>query len=204
MLVGPAHVSAATFDKLTYLTFNGRVQIPGVTLDAGTYRFRLADPDSSRNVIQVLSYDGSTVYAMFNTIPDNRVTATREATVTFRETPAGVPPAVKSLFYGGEHRGYEFIYPNGEPTLITEASRQPEVLYVPTAAAPPTTSPRPAETTAALPSPEPIDSTEAEAEPQQPAPELPRTASPLPMVALGGFSSLVIGLGFGLLRRVVS
>jgi hypothetical protein len=204
MMAGPAHASAATFDKLTYLTFSGRVQIPGVTLDAGTYRFRLADPDSSRHVVQVLSNDGSTVYAMFNTIPDNRVTVTREATVTFRETPAGVPPAVKSLFYGGEHRGYQFVYPKGEPIVTAERSNQPEILYVPRAAAP-TTSAKAAETTSAVPAPESIDSSAAEAQPpQQPAPELPRTASPIPMVALGGFGSLVIGLGLGLLRRVVS
>ena len=202
-IVGTAHASATTFDKLTYLTFSGSVQIPGVTLDAGTYRFRLGDPDSSRHVVQVLSNDGSTVYAMFNTIPENRVTVTREATVTFRETPAGVPPAVKSLFYGGEHRGYQFVYPRGGPIVTADRSHQPEILYVPRAAAP-TTSPNAAETTA-VPAPESIDSSAAEAQPpQQPAPELPRTASPIPMVALGGFGSLVIGLGLGLLRRVVS
>ena len=38
-----APTSAMTYDKLTYLTFSGPVRIPGVTLNAGTYSFRLAN-----------------------------------------------------------------------------------------------------------------------------------------------------------------
>ena len=109
----PAPVRAVTYDKLAYLTFSGPVQVPGVTLNAGTYRFHLTNPDTSRNVLQVLSNDGAIVYAMFHTIPDSRTSVTEEPVVSFRETPVGVPPAVKSIFYGGEHRGYEFVYPKG-------------------------------------------------------------------------------------------
>jgi LPXTG-motif cell wall-anchored protein len=36
----------------------------------------------------------------------------------------------------------------------------------------------------------------------EPAPaELPRTATPLPVIAVGGLASLLAGLGMGLLRR---
>ena len=87
----PAPASGVTHDKLAYLTFSAPVQVPGVTLGAGTYRFHLTNPDTSRNVLQVLSNDGTIVYAMFHTIPDLRTTLIDEATVTFRETPAGVP-----------------------------------------------------------------------------------------------------------------
>lgn len=44
---------AFTYDKRTYFTFNQSVALPGVTLPAGTYMFRLADPDTTRRVIQV-------------------------------------------------------------------------------------------------------------------------------------------------------
>ena len=47
---GTAHADECS--KLTYLTFSGPVQLPGITLPAGTYRFELADPDSSRRVIR--------------------------------------------------------------------------------------------------------------------------------------------------------
>src|SRR5207245_2922314 len=44
---------ADEWNKLTYLTFSGPVNMPGITLPAGTYRFELMDPDSSRRVIRV-------------------------------------------------------------------------------------------------------------------------------------------------------
>lgn len=196
MTAAPA--SAVTYDKLTHLTFSGSVQIPGATLAAGTYRFRLANPDTSRNVIQVLSHDGSIVYAMFHTIPDSRMRVTEDATVTFRETPVGVPPAVRSLFYGGEHRGYEFVYPHGGPTMTMPAVPQAVVTFTPlVAAAPEPVAPEPESMIEAEPAVEPLP-----AEPiaiAEPA-ELPATASPLPLVLLGGLTTLLAGFG---LRRWV-
>ena len=101
------------FDKLAYLTFSAPVQVPGGTLNAGTYRFHLTNPVTSRNVMQVLSKDGTIVYGMFNTIEAHRRSITDDAAVTFGETPAGVAPAIKALFYGGQLTGYEFVYPKG-------------------------------------------------------------------------------------------
>src|SRR4029077_10537385 len=101
---------------------------------AGTYRFRLTNPNTDRNVIQVLSHDGSVVYAMLHTVPTSRTVVTKESTVTFRETPAGVPPEVKALFYGGEHSGYEFMYPKRE-AVVKEVRPQPPITFAPIAAA---------------------------------------------------------------------
>src|SRR5262245_53708061 len=196
----PARASITeTYDKLAYLTFNGPVQVPGATLNAGTYRFHLANPDTSRNVLQVLSNDGAVVYAMFHTMPDRRTTVTEDPVVSFRETPVGVPPAVKSIFYGGEHRGYEFVYPKDGPIMFREVWRQPDVTYAPMPATP---LPRLIEPEAE-PTPEIVVETEpmpAE-EPPPPVPELPRTATPVPLVALGGVMSVLVGLGLGVLRR---
>jgi hypothetical protein len=195
-LTMPAPASGMTYDKLAYMAFSAPVQIPGATLGPGVYRFHLTNPDTSRNVLQVFSNDGAIVYAMFHTIPDGRTVVTEEPTVTFRETPAGVPPAVRSLFYGGEHRGYEFVYPKGGPNMIPEVSLQPEITYAPM---PPAVEPviEPAVEPEAVP--EPV----AEQVPApEPAPvELPRTASPLPFAAVGGLGALLAGLGLGLLRR---
>jgi hypothetical protein len=195
--------ASVTYDKLAFLTFSAPVQIPGATLNAGTYRFRLTNPETSRNVLQVLSNDGAIVYAMFHTIPDGRTSLTEEPVVSFRETPAGVPPAVRSLFYGGEYRGYEFVYPKGGPIMIAEVVPQPEITYTPYPAPEPVIEPEvePLEVVAE-PAAEPV----AQAEPLPPPEgvELPRTASPLPLVATGGLASLLVGLGLALLRRRVA
>lgn len=200
MTAAPAR--ADTYDKLAYLTFSGAVQIPGATLNAGTYRFHLANPGTSRNVMQVLSYDGDTVYAMFLTHPDFRSVVTSDTVVRFREAPADVPPPVDSLFYPGESLGYQFVYPKGGPNMIAAVRPQPEITYSMTpapAAAPPAPIPAPIP----APVPEPPAVVEQAVEPVTPvAPvELPRTATHVPLVAASGLTLLVVGLGLGLLRR---
>ena len=72
--------SAQTYDKRTVFAFSGPVALPGVTLPAGQYLFRLADPASSRKVVQVLSADGKTPYGMFFSIADLAHVACPETT----------------------------------------------------------------------------------------------------------------------------
>ena len=170
-------------------------------LNAGTYRFHLANPESGRTVVQVLSHDGSAVFAMFHTIPDSRMEVTEETTVTFRETPAGVPPAIKSLFYGGEHRGYQFVYGKGWPIVTRPERAQPPIsyTYMPPA---PVVEPEPAPLPAPEPEPLAYEPAPTPAEIFEPvATELPATATRAPWVTVGGFASLILGLGVGLLRR---
>jgi len=126
MLAGlaPANASAQTADKRTYFTFSGPVDMPGVALPAGRYVFRLANPDTSRNVIQVASADGKRVFGMFHAYPADRSTASNEAEVRFLEASAGTPPAIKTWWYPGERTGYEFIYPKQQARRIAQRTRQ--------------------------------------------------------------------------------
>jgi LPXTG-motif cell wall-anchored protein len=183
-----------TYDRLAYMTFSVPVQVPGVTLSAGTYRFHLVNDTTNRHVIQVLSEDGSYAYAMFHTMPDRRQVLTFEPTVTFKETPAGVPPVIRSLFYGAEYRGYEFVY--GKDKANAKAIVQPPVTYVPLPAPPlePDMEPIVPELETTLEPPPALV-------PVQAAAELPRTATPLPLLALGGLGTLLTGLALGFRRR---
>jgi hypothetical protein len=98
-------------DRLMILTFSGPVEVPGVILPAGTYQFKLADPSGDRNIVEIRSDDGSKVYATLLTIPDDRLTPTNEAVVTFEERAPGSPQVVRTVFYPGETTGMEFFYP---------------------------------------------------------------------------------------------
>src|SRR5437868_11684764 len=109
-------------DKRTYFTSSGPVALPGVTLPAGRYLFRIVDTTSSRKVIQVLSDDGKKPFAMANTIPDQRRDAAKDATVAFYETQRGTPSAVKSWWYPGETIGYQFIYPRAQARQIAQST----------------------------------------------------------------------------------
>src|SRR5947207_4220598 len=84
---------ADEYTKLTYLTFSGPVQLPGISLPGGTYMFKLADPDSSRRVLQVWDKDGTKLYTTLLTIPDQRMEASDKPVVMFTERPSGQPQA---------------------------------------------------------------------------------------------------------------
>ncbi len=116
---------ADTFDKHTLFTFNRPVALPGVTLPAGDYIFRLVDTTSSRKVIQVLSGDGKTPYAMLHSIPERRAEASEHPEVRFMETAKGQPSAIKTWWYPGETIGYEFIYPKEQARLLAKATAEP-------------------------------------------------------------------------------
>jgi hypothetical protein len=105
-------------DKRTFFTFSGPIALPGVTLPAGRYVFRIVDTTSSRKVIQVLSDDEKKPFVMANTIPDQRRDPVKDATVAFYETPRGTPAAVKTWWYPGETIGYQFIYPRTQARQI--------------------------------------------------------------------------------------
>jgi|KBSSwiStaDraftv2_1062776.scaffolds.fasta_scaffold373217_2 hypothetical protein len=120
-----APVSAQPLDKRTLFTFSAPVTLPGVTLPAGQYLFRLADPDSSSKVVQVLDAKGTKPYGLFFTIAAERLEPASTPEVRFMETAAGTPAAIKTWWYPGESRGYEFIFPREQARRLAVAASQP-------------------------------------------------------------------------------
>ena len=119
--------SAQTNDKRTVFTFSGPVTLPGVTLPAGQYLFRLADPAGSRKVVQALSADGKTPYGMFFSLPAERFEPASTPEVQFMETASGMPAAIKAWWYAGERSGYEFLYSKDQARRLAQGARQPEL-----------------------------------------------------------------------------
>src|SRR6266508_123806 len=105
-LAPAAHADEWT--KLTYFTFSAPVELPGMALPAGTYKFELADPDNSRRVVRVSDKEGGKVHGTFLSIPNQMLEPAAKPLVMFKETPAGAPEVVKAWFYPGESTGYEF------------------------------------------------------------------------------------------------
>ena len=130
VLVGAASGANAftnTSDKRTYFTFSQPVALPGVTLPAGTYMFRLADDTTTRKVIQVTNKEGTQNFAMLHTMPVYRLDAPRDPEVRFMETASGAPIAVRAWWQGGERTGYEFIYSKAQLAALNRnvASAEP-------------------------------------------------------------------------------
>jgi hypothetical protein len=114
-------VAAQDFNpqEKTFMTFSGPVEMPGVTLQAGTYVFRLADTPS-RNVVQVLSQNEKDVLGQWLFVPAERPQVTGDTVVTFKETREGTTPAVQYWYYPGEKIGKEFIYPKDQALKIAQ------------------------------------------------------------------------------------
>jgi hypothetical protein len=112
LLAAAAHAQPS--DKRTYFTFSRPITLPGVTLPAGKYLFRLADDTTTRKVIQVMNAEGTKPFAMLLTISNERRDPAKDAEVAFLETASRTPSAVKAWWYPGERTGYEFIYPRAQ------------------------------------------------------------------------------------------
>jgi len=123
MVTPAAH--ADDYNKRTLVTFSAPVQVPGVTPPAGTYTFKLADPESSRRVIQIWNKDATHLYTTLLTISNERMEPTDKPVVMFKETAAGQSPAVQAWFYPGDRYGEEFVYPHDQAMKIAKASHQP-------------------------------------------------------------------------------
>jgi hypothetical protein len=225
--------NAVTSDKRTYFTFSQAVALPGVTLPAGTYMFRLADDTTTRKVIQVANREGTQSFAMLHTMPVYRSDAPREPEVRFMETAAGAPIAVRAWWQEGERTGYGFIYSKEQLAALNrapsaakadvrieesaiEAEAAREAAGGPLSGADVIDGPGvPAAEAdvidgAGVPPEEVVgeEAVEQVAQVQPPAreqappldarqttrDELPRTASPLALLLLGGLATTVVGL----------
>jgi hypothetical protein len=114
---------ADEWDKKTILTFSGPVQIPGATLPAGSYVFKLADIPGNRHVVQVFSKDEKKIYTTMLAVPNQRREPSDKPIVLFSERASGSPQAVKVWYYPGDTIGNEFVYPKSQAMKIAKETR---------------------------------------------------------------------------------
>jgi len=101
----------------TFMTFSAPVEMPGVTLEAGTYVFKLADT-GSRNVVEVWDKDSKHMIGHWTFVQSERPRVTEETVVMFKETREGATPAVQFWYFPGEKIGKEFLYPKDQAERI--------------------------------------------------------------------------------------
>jgi len=208
MVLAPAAL-AGQWDKLTYLTVNESIQVPNKVLPPGKYAMKLLDSPGDRHIVQIFNADQTHIETTILAIPNYRLEPTGKTVFTFWETPPGQPKALRAWFYPGDNFGQEFAYPKSAATQIAAVTRQP----VPTTEATKESEYKSAEVTSTPPPAQQQVQQETRQEIAQntpppppevapapaPAPpqELPKTASPYPLVGLAGLLSLGI---FALVR----
>ncbi len=211
-------------DRKTIVTFSGPVSVPGTTLPAGTYVFKLADSQANRHIVQIFDREEAKIITTLLAVAAERAQAEGDPVVSFKETPSDRPPAVRYWYYAGEKGGNEFIYPRAQAMMIAQASGESVSAFdtdstdlddwkkgdVTAVSAPAALQPEPTPAAAPTPEPTPTPTPMVTTPPSQPEPvgtsgrELPSTASELPAVGLIGILALAGALCVRAARRSIA
>jgi hypothetical protein len=205
-MLGPGvRAQSNEYKQKTIVTFSQPVEIPGMVLPAGTYTIELVDSASYRHIVRFFNADQTRVIATVLAIPNARLTATDKPVMAFAERPINSPEALKAWFYSGNTSGHEFVYPKRRAVELAQETKEPVLAF---ASEPKTTeemktAPLVAETPAreevqvseVVETPAPVLVAENRAPEAQ---QLPKTASPIPLIAMIGLASL--GLAFAVRR----
>jgi hypothetical protein len=124
LFAGAFVAKSSVSDKLTIFTFSQPVELPGVSLPAGTYAFKVLDSLADRNIVQVWDKDQKKLYGTFLAIRDYTPNPSNKTIIKFSERTPGAPKAVKEWFYPGESMGWEFVYPKERAMELAKASNQ--------------------------------------------------------------------------------
>lgn len=118
--LGTSTAKADDYNRLTILTINQTMMVPGATLTPGTYTFKLANPDSSRDVVTIMRDDGSVVTSanVKRTMERNSDKLDLALAVAVNE---GAMPVMKGWFYPGLSDGFQFVYPKEQARTIARA-----------------------------------------------------------------------------------
>jgi len=203
---------ADEWDKMTYVTTSGPLEVPGVVLPPGRYVFKLVDSQSDRHIVTIQNDRQSKTFATILAVPDYRTVPTGKTVFTYWETPAGQPKAVREWFYPGDNFGQEFVY-HKKFTQVSQVNTQEQTPPPPVAQteertqeqteiAQNTPPPPPEPAPQAEPAPAPAPELGPQAALETPTPQvIPQTASNLPLLAMFGFGCIGLALGVGVLAR---
>jgi hypothetical protein len=118
-------LNADAWDQLTKVTFSAPVEIPGQVLPAGSYWFKLVNPQSGRNVVQITNEKQDKVIATLLALPDSNTKPSDKTVITFEERAKNAPEAVKAWFYPGDDYGERFVYPKTRAGQLAKRTNQP-------------------------------------------------------------------------------
>jgi hypothetical protein len=200
--------TAGQWDKATTVTFAQAVELPNIILQPGTYIFRLLDTPGNRHVVQVFNAEETHLYTTILAIPNYQLKASEKTIMPFEERAPGRPEALHAWFYPADTFGQEFVYPKARAAELAKATAKPvlgaeitpnetpqELLEAPVL----TFNPEQQQTEIAAVAPPMEPTWEPPMQAVHVPAELPKTASPMPLIGLVALTSL----GFAVMLRVL-
>ncbi|HEV3139198.1 MAG TPA: hypothetical protein VGY57_01710 [Vicinamibacterales bacterium] len=98
-------------NRLTYLTFNRPVALPGVTLAPGTYAFEVRNPETGGDIVTVRDRGRMRpLYTGFTFRSPRPANWSEKRQIVFGEAPAGEAMPILAWYPLDNAMGHEFIY----------------------------------------------------------------------------------------------
>jgi len=110
-------------NQSTKITFSRAIEIPGQILPAGTYLFKLADPNDL-DLVRIFNSEGTRLYATLQTITAERSKPTGDVVVVLAEQSDGRHETLVKWFYPGDTSGHELVYSKQEEQQLAQARQQ--------------------------------------------------------------------------------
>lgn len=125
----PATTRAADLDHQTTLTFATPIEVPGTTLQPGTYVFETAAGQGGRQTVRIHSGDRAKLITTVEVVSMKRDGPSD--VVQYRPTILGsAPTALKGWFAAGSTTGYQVVYPEKEAAAIANRTDERVVASV--------------------------------------------------------------------------
>jgi hypothetical protein len=122
LCIGTSTVRADDWNHKTIVTLDQAMQVPGATLQPGTYVFQLADDNGSRSVVTIRRENDNKLMTTAKTIRMVR-NSDEQGLALEVAMPAGSTsvPMLKGWLYPGFGGGHEFMYSKDQARQIAKA-----------------------------------------------------------------------------------
>lgn len=118
-------VTAGTQERSTAVEFKTETRLPGITLQPGTYLFKLGEPKGQQRVVEVWNTNGTSRIATLLTVDYPTAATLDTTTVLYPNAPS---PTLRAWYFPGEPVGRAFVYTEAEARALYGATSTP-VLY---------------------------------------------------------------------------
>ena len=108
--------------RKTTVEFKTATRLPGITLQPGSYVFKLGDPKMKQNVVEVWSSDGSQKIATLLTVDYPTPATLDQTTILYPNTTS---PTLRAWYFTGEPVGRAFVYTEDEARTIYGSASTP-------------------------------------------------------------------------------
>ena len=122
--LAPFASKADDYDKKTIIKINVATEVPGITLQPGTYVLKLLNSQSNRHIVEVMNERMDHLYALTFAVAAERLEPSGKTTLTFYEAAGDRPIALRKWFWPGDTIGQEFIYPKAQAARISALTKQ--------------------------------------------------------------------------------